>query len=135
MPRGVKVELGPGGLTAAAPQLAAALSLELPDDFEAAAEAPVPRLEELRLKLTDPSVETVDGKTRVKATATVFYDPADPTARAVESRRFVFTAPLGPIEKDDLRWYLEDYFRWPVGQFALRAADVERRLPEWGRAA
>jgi tetratricopeptide (TPR) repeat protein len=132
-PLGVKVEPGPGGLIAAAPSLAAALGLELPDDLQTPAEVPAPRLAELRLRLTDPVIDTVDGKTRVKATALVRYEPADPAAREVESRRFAFIAPLGPIEADDLRWYLEDYFRWPVGLFAQRAREIERRLPEWGR--
>ena len=131
-PLGVKVALGTGGLSAAAPQLASALGLELPDDVEPPVVVPPPRIEELRLTLSDPVVETIDGKPRVKATAQAIYIPAD-GADDVKSRRFAFTAPLGPIENDDLRWYLEDYFRWPMGLFADRAERIELRLPEWGR--
>ena len=132
-PAGVKVQLGPGGLTAAATPLAQALGVELPDDFEPPAEVPAAPLEELRLKLVDPVIETAEGQTLVKATAVVHYDPADPAARHVESRRFAITAPLGPIERDDLRWYLEEFYRWPVGQFATRAQRIEDKLPAWGR--
>ncbi|NQU21273.1 MAG: tetratricopeptide repeat protein [Candidatus Nealsonbacteria bacterium] len=132
-PLAVKVALGPGGLSEAGPQLAAALGVELPDDFEPAAEVAAEPLEELRLKLVDPFREIAEGKTLLRATAVLHYDPADPAGRKVESKRFPFTAPLGPIEKDDLRWYLEEYFRWPVGQFADRAAEIEQKLPEWGR--
>src|SRR5512135_1674849 len=72
-PVGIKVQLGPGGLTAAAPLLAAALGVQLPDDFEPPAEVPAAPLEELRLKLVDPLIETAAGQTRVKATAVVYY--------------------------------------------------------------
>ena len=85
-PAGVKVQLGPGGLTAAAPLLAAALGVQLPDDFEPPAEVPAAPSKKLRLKLVDPVIETAEGQTLVKATAVVHYDPADPTARHVESR-------------------------------------------------
>ncbi|HUT14562.1 MAG TPA: TIR domain-containing protein, partial [Thermoguttaceae bacterium] len=132
-PVAVKVELGPGGLNEAAPLLAAALRIALPDDFEPAAEVRAEPIEELRLKLSDPVEETAGGETRLKATAVLHYDPADPHAREVESKRFPFTAPLGPIEKNDLRWYLEEFFRWPVGLFVERAGRVEKMLPAWGR--
>lgn len=38
------------------------------------------------------------------------------------------------IEAEELRWYLEEYFVWPVGIFRERAERVETRLPEWGLA-
>lgn len=60
------------------------------------------------------------------------YKPADTTAPVVESRRFVFTAPLGVIEAEELRWYLEEYFVWPVGIFKERAERIESQLPKWG---
>jgi tetratricopeptide (TPR) repeat protein len=50
-----------------------------------------------------------------------------------DSKRFSFTAPLGPIEADDLRWYLEEFFRWPIGAFKDRADGIAARLPEWGK--
>jgi tetratricopeptide (TPR) repeat protein len=91
-------------------------------------------VEELVLELTDPTIETADGKRRARATATLVYEPAQSGARRIESRRYSFTAPLGPIETDDLRWYLESYHVWPVGVFQDRAAGIEKKLPAWGRA-
>ncbi len=43
-----------------------------------------------------------------------------------------FVAPLGPIEKDDLRWYLEKYAIWPSEYFKDRARKVEESLVTWG---
>ena len=50
----------------------------------------------------------------------------------VEGRPFRFTAPLGPIEGEDLTWYLERYCHWPSGVFRDRARRVEGQLPRWG---
>src|SRR6185436_18011373 len=108
--------------------------LRLPTDSQPFEELESRPIAELLLKLTDPRIETQEGTRRAAATATLEYAPAQPGARPVESRRFAFTAPLGPIEKDDLRWYLESYFLWPVGVFKDRAAGIERKLPDWGRA-
>jgi hypothetical protein len=53
----------------------------------------------------------------------------------VESDRFLFKAPLGPIEAEELRWYLEKYNLWPIGQvYQERAAKVEASLPAWGQS-
>jgi hypothetical protein len=41
--------------------------------------------------------------------------------------------PLGPIEMDDLEWYLERYYIWPVGVFQDRARRIESTLPQWGQ--
>jgi hypothetical protein len=62
----------------------------------------------------------------------LIYDPADDTRPAADSREFKFTAPLGPIETD-LRWYLEEYYRWPTTFFTERAKRIEEQLPQWGR--
>src|SRR5262249_27215074 len=80
-----------------------------------------------------PHIQTIEGKRRVAATATLVYEPADSAVRRVESRRFTFTAPLGPIEADDLRWYLESYYLWPTGVFRARAERIEAQLPQWGQ--
>jgi len=90
-------------------------------------------LEELVLTLSDPKIETHAGKGRVTATAKLIYEPATPVAPRVDSERFTFTAPLGPIEADDLRWYLEQYYIWPVGVFETRAKGIEQKLPQWGQ--
>jgi tetratricopeptide (TPR) repeat protein len=88
---------------------------------------------ELVLKLTDPTIEMIEGKRRARATATLVYEPAQAGEWRIESRRYSFIAPLGPIETADLRWYLESYSVWPVGVFQNRAAGIEQKLPAWGQ--
>ena len=132
-PSGIRVETGPGGLSDAMPDILAALGGRLPTDRESQDHPDARPLDELVLSLTDPKIETRDGTRRVTATATVAHEPGATTARRVESKRFTFTAPLGPIETDDLRWYLEQYSIWPVGVFETRAQGVEQKLPQWGR--
>ncbi len=132
-PVGVKVELKTGAVNEAMPAILAALGERSPADHQPAPQAVSQPLEELVLKLTDPRIEAIDGKRRAKATATVIYEPANVGSRPVESTRFTFTAPLGPIETNELRWYLEKYYLWPVGLFKDRAARVESRLPKWGQ--
>ncbi|WP_413925264.1 hypothetical protein [Candidatus Accumulibacter phosphatis] len=41
--------------------------------------------------------------------------------------------PLGVIEADDLRWYLEDYAVWPSPLLAERAQRIEAQLAAWGQ--
>ena len=131
-PVGVKVELKTDGVNEAMPQILAALGERLPDDRQPPPKAVAQPLEELVLKLTDPRIDTIDGKRRAMATATLIYEPAATGTRAVESMRFTFKAPLGPIETDELSWYLERYYLWPVGLFKERANRIEAKLPEWG---
>jgi hypothetical protein len=118
----------------ALPQILAALGEQLPDDLQPPPE-PVSRpVAELKLKLSRATIrEAGEGRWRVSATAQLIYDPADPARPAAESREFDFTSPLGPIEADELRWYLEEYYRWPTAFFSERAKQIEARLPEWGR--
>jgi tetratricopeptide (TPR) repeat protein len=120
-----------GGLSEALPDLLAALGERLPDDRQRIVEVAPQPFEELILRLNDLKVVTSDGKRKVKAHAQLVYKPAN-TAPVVESRRFVFTAPLGVIEAEELRWYLEEYFVWPVGIFKERAEHIEAQLPKWG---
>ncbi len=128
---GITIAGGANGLTDAMPQILAALGERAPDQPTPAIEADAQPIAELILELRDGRIETHEGKTRVKATATLVYEPAD-KSRSVKSQRFYFTAPLGPIEADELRWYLEEYHRWPAGLFQERAARVEAQLPQWG---
>ena len=131
-PVGVRVELKAGGVGEALPAILAALGERLPDDRQPS-EALAPRpVEELILKLNDLRIETKDGKRRARAVARLVYEPADRPAPPVESKPFNFTAPLGVIEAEELRWYLEEFYVWPIGIFQERAARVEQRLPEWG---
>ena len=132
-PVGVRVELKTGGLSEALPQILAALDERLPTDHQPLQSITSEPVEELLLKLSDPKIQEIDSKWRAVATATLVYESADQSARAGESKRFTFTAPLDSIEADDLRWYLESYHLWPTSVFKARAADIERRLPQWGR--
>lgn len=45
-----------------------------------------------------------------------------------------FNLPLDADAMRDIRWYLEDYIKWPTGPDVQRAERVERRLEDWGRA-
>ena len=131
-PVGVRVELKTGGVSEALPQILAALGERLPTDHQPLQSITSEPVEELLLKLSDPKIQEIDSKRRAVATATLVYEPADQSARAVESKRFTFTAPLGPIEADDLRWYLESYHLWPTGVFQERAERIEEQLPHLG---
>ncbi|HEV7857606.1 MAG TPA: tetratricopeptide repeat protein [Pyrinomonadaceae bacterium] len=132
-PVGVRVELQAGGLSEALPDILAALGERLPTDHQLAREVAARPVEELNLKLAQFKIETKDGKRRAQAVAQIVYEPADKNAREVESRPFIFTAPLGVIETEDVRWYLEDYVDWPIGVFKERAARIETQLPVWGQ--
>ncbi|MEP7340164.1 MAG: CHAT domain-containing protein, partial [Acidobacteriota bacterium] len=128
-----RVSSKPGALAEQMPAILAALGLELPtdtSDSESAEEKPVA---ELLLELRNLKVETEEGKTRAKAEATLVYQPPGDGAREVKSAPFFFTSPLGPIEADDLRWYLEKYYQWPVGQFKARGQRIAKQLPDWGK--
>src|SRR6266446_4107042 len=41
--------------------------------------------------------------------------------------------PLTSQERENLRWYLEEYPEWPYEQFLERARQIERSLPELGK--
>jgi tetratricopeptide (TPR) repeat protein len=46
-----------------------------------------------------------------------------------------FTPPLSIADAEDLRFYLEDYAKLPVGEYAVRGELIEReRLSAWGEA-
>lgn len=71
---------------------------------------------------------------RATARARLLYQPATPGQRSVASTQsWRFKAPLGPIEAEELRWYLEKYAIWPGGPFRDRARKVEKNLEAWGR--
>ena len=129
---GLKLLPGPGGLAAALPGLLAALGERLPTDPQAPRQTQAAPIADLVLELADPAIQEHDGIRRATATASLVYRPADGSPH-VESWRFRFTAPLGPIESEELAWYLERYHRWPGGVFQDRARRVEQDLPQWGR--
>ena len=43
-----------------------------------------------------------------------------------------FTDPLTPKDRAELRWYLEEYLKFPVGISPGRARKVEAAMQEWG---
>jgi tetratricopeptide (TPR) repeat protein len=132
-PVGVSVEIKAGGLSEALPDILAALGERMPDDRQPVQEATALPVAELKLRLKNAGIEQVaEGKYRVTAIAQLIYDPADASRPAPDSREFKFTAPLGPIEADSLRWYLESYYLWPMTVFTERARLIESQLPEWG---
>ena len=115
------------------PDLFAALGKVLPNDWKRKETVKVEPVEELILELTDPVIEEKDGVRRATATAELTYHPAD-KSRAITSRRYKFTVPLGPVELGEIRWYIEKYYQWPTGVFKSRAKETESSLPTWGKA-
>jgi hypothetical protein len=134
LPLAVHIKEGPGALEAAMTDLLAALGERLPTEAQPHAAVAARPVAELLLKLTDPRIVEEAGTRRAAAEAQLVYHPADRSERDVESDRFLFKAPLGPIEAEELRWYLEKYCLWPIGQvYEERAAKVEGSLPVWGQ--
>ena len=130
----IPVSSQPGGLEEALPEIRKALRLTLPTDIPSIAPTPSKPLEDLVLELSAPSFEEKDGKRRPQARARLIYQPADgrkPEVRTPSS--WTFVAPLGPIEANELRWYLEQYAIWPSTVFKPRAQRVEQQLREWGK--
>jgi len=116
-------------LREALPAILAALGERLPDDQQPLLETEAQPVAELLLKLKNLHFQELEGKRRAKATAMLIYTPAHfPLAREVESPDFYLTAALGPIEADDLQWYLEQYHIWPMG-VKDRAQGIEAQLP------
>ncbi|MEM9723134.1 MAG: CHAT domain-containing protein, partial [Bacteroidota bacterium] len=133
VPLAQKVAQEANGLNEAFSAILAALDMQEANDPtypELIQQAPI---EELQLRLTRPSLETREGKHRARAEALLVYESSDPGKREEQSIPFYFEAPLGPIEKDDLSWYLERYITWPVGYYQERAKEVEHKFPEWGK--
>ena len=124
---------GPGAITAVLPDILVAIGLELPKEVVEQAQEQARPVADLILELTDPTVAELDGKRRAVAVAKLTYRPPD-AGPMVESGRYRFTAPLGPIEGEEIKWYLERYINWPAGLFQERAQRVVEALPRWGRA-
>jgi hypothetical protein len=45
-----------------------------------------------------------------------------------------FNSPFGVAEREDIRWYLEDYLIAPYAVYEERGRGIEARLPEWGQS-
>lgn len=52
----------------------------------------------------------------------------------IDAGPFRFKAPLDEKALTELRWYLEQYIRWPVGPDVERAEHVKAQLAGWGKA-
>ncbi len=91
-------------------------------------------LDELVLELTDLKFHDQDGMRRASAHARLVYEPATQGQLDVHSAKsWRFVAPIGPIEAEELRWYLEKYAVWPSDYFRDRARQVEESLVKWGQ--
>ncbi|HEX8107859.1 MAG TPA: protein kinase, partial [Kofleriaceae bacterium] len=131
----IPLRSAPGGVEAALDAILVALRKREPADIALRPQPLAEPLEELVLELTDLKLEQVkEGARRATARARLVYEPATPGQRAVTSTQaWRFVAPLGPLEADDLRWYLEKYAIWPGDVFRPRANKVEESLVAWGR--
>ena len=125
-----------GAVDAALDAVLVALRFKLPSDPEPIPQPSAEPLEELVLELSDLEIQQdPDGKRRASAKARLVHERADPAQPEVRSsQRWRFVAPIGPIEANELRWYLEQYAVWPSRVFAPRAAKVEADLQRWGRS-
>lgn len=122
-----------GGVEAALDAILAALGARLPADIASTPQPQAEPLEELVLDLTDLKFHEEGGVRRASARAKLVYHPAQPEKREVVSAVWRFIAPLGPIEAEELRWYLEKYAIWPSTYFRDRARKVEENLVRWGQ--
>jgi hypothetical protein len=104
----VSIALGDGvaAVMNALPHILAAIGLQLPTEVVQRVQAQMAPPADLVLELTDPEIKDLDGKRRATATAKLIYHPPDGSGN-VESERYTFNAPLGPIEAEELSWYLE----------------------------
>jgi hypothetical protein len=68
-PVGIKIQIGPGGISEAMPQILAALGERLPDDIQPMLRPQTGPMEELLLELTDPCIIKKGGIRRAQATA------------------------------------------------------------------
>jgi len=113
------------------PHILVALGESLPNPGEDTPQTgPV---EELVLELNFPYIMKKEGRRCAVARAELTYVPSksgEPLVKCTQA--FLFVAPLGPIEIEELRWYLERYYLWPTGAFKTRVENVEKKLPEWG---
>lgn len=130
----IPVSSDAGGVEAAMNALLVATGKRLLADVPATPQPKAEPLEELVLELTDLKFHEQDGVRRASARARLVYEPATAEQREVASAQsWRLVAPIGPIEADELRWYLEKYAVWPSHYFRDRARQVEENLVKWGR--
>ncbi len=126
---------GAGGDEAVLDAILVAMGKRLPADRAAEPQPKAEPVEELVLHLTDLKIHEEDGKRRATARARLVYEPATPGQPQVASPQpWRLTSPLGLIEAEELRWYLEKYAIWPSGIFREHCERVEANLAKWGQA-
>lgn len=137
-PLAVVVDLGVGKLEEAMPRILAALGERLPDEMNVAQAIQLKPLVELRLELSEPTIQALDNHTeQISAKAKLIFDAGNPAERPIETKTFKFTLPIpakGLEGLEELSWYLEHYHEWAVGVFRTRAETLEKLLPQWGKA-
>ncbi|MBF0162355.1 MAG: tetratricopeptide repeat protein [Magnetococcales bacterium] len=126
------IDVGADDLQGSMSAILAALGLCLPDHAPAPAPLPVVPVEELILHLSQATLVDAAGKRRGKAKAKLVYHSAAGSS-PMWSPEYSFLAPLGPIEAEEISWYLERFPRWPGEAFRGRAQAVEARLSLWGQ--
>lgn len=122
-----------GALQEAMPAILAALGVEAPNDLEKPQIIDETPIAELILELSSPHEQTSNGATRSAAKAKLVLESSG-DIREMTSPVFDFESPIGIIESEDIRWYLEQYLIWPSELFQKRARAIEANLPQWGRA-
>jgi tetratricopeptide (TPR) repeat protein len=123
-----------GGVESALHAILVALGKRLAAEVALAPQPEPEPLEELVLELTDLKFHEQDGVRRASGRARLVYEPAAARQESVHSAQsWRFIAPIGPIEAEDLRWYLEKFAIWPSEYFRTRAAAVEENLVKWGQ--
>jgi tetratricopeptide (TPR) repeat protein len=133
-PAYIAVSTKPGGLDEALRKILEALGLQLPAELPPTDQPSAQPVEELVLELSQLGFAEHDGIRCASARARLRYEPATPGKLEVQSTAsWTFTAPLGPIEAEELRWYLEEYAIWPSGVFHDRAEKVKQALATWGQ--
>ena len=115
-----------GGIEATLNPILVALGRRRPSDPPLASQPPAPPVEELVLELSRLSIrQEADGKRRACAEARLRYQPASAgQPEVVSANRWRLMAPLGPIEAEQLRWYLESYPIWPSESFQRRDREI-----------
>lgn len=131
---GIKLDpTQPGAIQEALPAILAALGVVAPNDFEKPQIIDETPIAELILELSSPQEKTSNGASRNAAKAKLVLASTG-NIREMNSPVFDFESPIGIIEAEDIRWYLEQYLIWPSEQFQIRARAIEANLPQWGRA-
>jgi tetratricopeptide (TPR) repeat protein len=134
-PTYIPVSSAPGGATAALHDILVALGLRLPTERPPLAQPRPEPVAELVLELRDLGFQEQDGVRRPAARARLIYEPASAgQPEVVSNQSWRLIAPLGPIEAEELGWYLERWPVWPNPLVADRARQVEANLIAWGQA-